>query len=244
MAGEQWIKYNGVELYADTSDFVAQSLSIRGQYEPETTDLIERHLNEGDFAVDIGGHIGHHTTTMRQRVGDDGTVWVFEPNPKNVEYIGKTLSRNGWRNIELFPVALSDTESSDQLLVTNSRNTGSASLSGSCSEAEEKEMVKDRYTVDTKSLSRLLDERNKEEVDLVKIDVEGAEAGIIADLEGNLHRVETIILEFHTDRLGESQIRETFQILDDQGEITDIDGNVVDLDRLLREKMQVVWQAD
>jgi ubiquinone/menaquinone biosynthesis C-methylase UbiE len=57
-------------------------LSLRGCYEPETTRLLKRRLNEGDFAVDVGGHIGHHTTTMRQHVGEDGMLWVFEPNEK------------------------------------------------------------------------------------------------------------------------------------------------------------------
>jgi len=242
-AGEKWIEYNGIKLYADTSDFVAQSLSLRGCYEPETTRLLKRHLNEGDFAVDIGGNIGHHTTTMRQRVGEDGMVWVFEPNEKNAGYIKKTLSQNRWKNVELFPVALSDANSTDQLMITNSRNTGSAVLSDLCSEEGEDEVVQEKHTVGTKSLSRLLNERDKKRIDLLKIDVEGAEKNIISDLEDDLHKVETIILEFHSDRLSENQIQKTFQILNAHGEITDTDGYAVKLEQLIQEKMKVVWQA-
>lgn len=86
----------------------------------------------------------------------------------------KTLSQNRWKNVELFPVALSDANSTDQLMITNSRNTGSAVLSDLCSEEGEDEVVQEKHTVDTKSLSRLLNERDKKRIDLLKIDVESA----------------------------------------------------------------------
>lgn len=47
-------------------------------------------------------------------------------------------------------------------------------LSDLCSEEGEDEVVQEKHTVDTKSLSRLLNERDKKRIDLLKIDVESA----------------------------------------------------------------------
>jgi FkbM family methyltransferase len=240
-AGEEWIAYNGAKLYADTSDHVAKGISINGEYEPEVTEKIIQYTNNGDIAVDIGGHIGHHSVTMRQRVGSEGSVWVFEPNPKNAKYISKTIEQNRWDNVELFEIALSDVESSDQILINNSKNTGMAKLN----ELNNSEMNRDnKFEVKTKKLSNILNENNPGEIDLLKMDIEGGERNVIADLRNDLNNVKTIILELHPQILKEGEVRKIYKTLYNNGELTDLDGNTVDINDLFQEKPQIIWQSD
>lgn len=239
-AGEKWVEYNGARLYADTSDYVAKSIAIRGEYEPQTSENIKNHLDTGDFAIDVGAHIGHHTVTIRQCVGADGRVWAFEPNPKNVDYINKTLDRNEWGNVELFSIALSDTESSDQLLLPDSGNTGRASLPDANTADLRPE---DTYTVETRQLTSILNEGQIDKINLLKIDVEGGETAIIRDISQHLNNIETIILEFHTQMLNEEDVRDVFEILKGSGEITDHNNKSVEVDRVLREKTDIIWQS-
>lgn len=239
-AGEKWVEYDGARLYADTSDHVAKNIAIHGKYEPQVSEKIKNHLDVGDFAIDVGAHIGHHTVTIRRHVGSDGKVWAFEPNPQNVDYINKTLDGNGWENVELFPIALSDNESSDQLLVPNSGNTGSAFLPGA--NTADADTV-DSYTVETRQLTSILNERQIDKINLLKIDVEGGETAIIRDISPHLSDIETIILEFHTQMLNEEDVRDVFGILKSKGEITDLNNNALEVDRVLKEKTDIIWQS-
>jgi FkbM family methyltransferase len=240
MAGEQWIEYNGTRLYADTSDRVAKMIDMHGEYEPRTTKIIKNNLDSGDFAIDIGAHIGHHTTTMRQCVESGGCVWAFEPNPRNADYIRTSLKQSGWSNVELFELALSNSESSAQLLIPTTTNTGTAAISdANLNTANSKET----YSVEMKKLTSIINKRNIENINLLKIDVEGGETSIIEDLNGHLNNIETIILEFHTQIIDEKQVTKTFEILKKSGEIMDFEGNPISINRALDEKINVIWHS-
>ena len=241
---ENRIEYNGVSLYANTSDLVARNLVVYGEYEPKISELINNHLTAGDFAIDIGGHIGHHSITMRQAVGNRGNVWIFEPNPKNADYLKKTIEENGWNNVELYPVALSDTESNDELLIIDSGNTGKAILNKESPQIEQERVMEQKYSVETKKLTPILNRENVSSVDLIKIDVEGGEYGVIKDLEGFLNNIKVIILEFHPSKLSQKEIQETLHLLDDNGELFDLNYDPIKRDRARKERTNIVWKSN
>lgn len=240
-AGEKWIEYNGADLYADTSDHVAGRIEKRGDYDTQTRKQIENQLNVGDFAIDIGAHIGHQMVNMRQSVGSNGTVWAFEPNPNNVGYINKTLSNNKWDNVDLFPIALSNTEGSDQIIISDPKNTGKAALQ----DTNQRDMhPHEQYSIETRRLTSILNERGIEEIDLIKIDVEGGEVDIIRDLAQDFQSIDTILLEFHSNKIDKTDVVETYEILDNHGEITDFDGDIVTLESVLDKKQHIIWHQN
>ena len=100
-----------------------------------------------------------------------------------------------------------------------------------------------KYPVETRKLSLVIDERNLDTIDLIKLDVEGAETEIIHDIRNHLHSINTIILEFHTSKLPSKRIENTFQILINTGEVRDIKGDFVDLETLMNEKKTLVWHS-
>ena len=67
----------------------------------------------GETAIDIGANIGYMTRLLAFRVGRQGRVLAFEPQPKLVNILTENV--DAWRcetgaTIEVHPLALSDHE--------------------------------------------------------------------------------------------------------------------------------------
>ncbi len=75
-----------------------------GTYERCVYDALERYLRPGDTAWDVGAFIGYHTLLMSRRVGP-GRVLALEPDPRNAERLRRNLSLNGVANVEVLPIA-------------------------------------------------------------------------------------------------------------------------------------------
>jgi len=75
-----------------------------GTYEPWVSNALERYLHPGDVAWDVGAFIGFHTLLMSRRV-EQGRVLALEPDPRNAERLRRNLSLNGVTNVEVLPVA-------------------------------------------------------------------------------------------------------------------------------------------
>jgi len=223
-------EYHGTPIVVDPSDHVGGNIYRKGSFEPLVRDAIETLLEPGDTAIDVGSHVGHHGVTMRDRIGPDGSLFLFEPHPKNSALIERTIDHNGWQNIELVRKGLYDEEAVFPL-VENEVNTGAVQL-----ETDEERAAVETYEIETMRLSEFLEDRAIDRVDLMKIDVEGAESNIITDIADELDRFKAIIMELHRDKLSETVYQRTFDILDEHGTVATITGDSLDslseLDRM------------
>jgi FkbM family methyltransferase len=212
----QWVQHSSSYLYLDPTDHVGKKIYKFGTCEPLVEDEIQRQLKVGETAIDIGAHIGHHTVTMRNCVGDSGNVLVFEPHPQNSQYLRKTINRNGWTNVNLYEKALSDEEAT-YTLAESTNNTGNSSIMNSSGNS---------YEIDSIRFSDLYDELELGTIDLIKIDIEGAEINVIRDMAGTvLKHVNVMLLEVHTQYLSKSELNEIYDILAPNGRLTTIDGD-------------------
>lgn len=233
----QWISYGGSQLFVDPADHVSEVIYKSGRYEPAVRDSIRRILDNGDIAVDVGGHIGHHTITMRESVGEDGLVLVFEPHPRNSGYIERTIEKNEWGNVEIYEKALSD-EADSSILVENPTNTGGSTL---------KSNEDNGYTIEIVKFSELFETLGMDTIDLFKIDVEGSEIDIIRDIKQILPAIENIILEIHTKYLSEREKEELFAILSSTGKLQALSGKSIETDEAFREIThgeQILWRNE
>ena len=131
-------------------------------------------------------------------------VLAFEPNERNFELLRRTVRANGWANADLYPFGLHRTAGEQWFFDYNGLP---GSLSCGFWEPAEAGPAKNKTMVRTVRLSDYIDQ----DVDLLKLDVEGSEMAILEDLieAGKLARVRRIIGEYHhhvkpdEDRLGE-----------------------------------------
>lgn len=158
-------------------------------YEFETTMFIKNSLQLGDSFMDIGANNGYYTIWASQIVGENGKVFSIEPNPHAYERLIRNINLNNLKNVYPYKLALSDRNGSAELLLNSNDEDGSASLK---SIMEQKPIAK----VDVKKFDDLF---LNEEINLIKMDVEGSEIEIIKGMENYLstHKNLKIVIEWN-----------------------------------------------
>src|SRR5262245_22436384 len=87
------ISIDGAHLYLDLRIASSHAL-VTGQY-PECDEqaVMRRLVVPGDIAFDIGAHLGLHTVLLSHLVGSNGRVYAFEPNPRVLPVLCRTVGR-------------------------------------------------------------------------------------------------------------------------------------------------------
>ncbi|MCK9323917.1 MAG: FkbM family methyltransferase [Bacteroidales bacterium] len=154
------IKQGPLEKYR----FIAASgLSfIRGTYEQPTVAFLEQHVKNSSCCYDIGGHVGYLSLVLSKLVGKDGTVYVFEPRPININYINRHIKLNKILNIKLLGIGISDFTGESTFYDKGGTGTGKISDKGS-------------LTIRVNSLDKLHEDKAIAPPDLIKMDIEGEE---------------------------------------------------------------------
>lgn len=149
-------------------------------------------LKGSDMVIlDVGANIGAVTGYMRPFAKK---IYALEPSPLEFEALKKNKEFNGWDNVEVFPYAIADVDWKMQFFI-NPRNRTANSLLENAPTNGATEMV----MVDTRRLDTFLSENSIENVDFMKLDVEGAEDAILRG-EGFTNvadKIRAIEVEFH-----------------------------------------------
>ena len=141
-------------------------------YEAATTRLVNRLLKPEMMMVDIGAHVGYFTLIAAKMVGPVGTVLSFEPDLDNHAALLKNIAMNNYQNVTVAQRAVSGREGHAQLHLSQ---TGSGRHSMFHHGLPERGSV----DIETTTLDATLEELGWPNVDLIKIDVEGAEISVL-----------------------------------------------------------------
>ena len=136
----------------------------QGTFEPAETELIRKTLKEVDVFVNVGANVGYyccHALSMGK------TVIAFEPNQQNLRYLCKNIKLNGWSDVEIYPIALSN---SVDVLDIYGGSTGASLVKGWAGIPESYVNLVPSSTMDV-----VLGTRLKGRKVLVVVDIEGAE---------------------------------------------------------------------
>jgi len=177
-----------------SNDYAANRAMQAGTFEVEETEIIRHHLSGAEVFVDIGANIGLYTCMARS---EGKYVIAVEPQPRNLECLSASLSLNGWTDTEVYPVGLGDKYG----LVTLYGASGpSASLLAGWATYPKRF----KQTIPLTTLDALVGNRFEGKKLLIKIDVEGAEYGVLKGAKRTLTTlprpvwmVEICLNEFH-----------------------------------------------
>ena len=176
----------------DVSDFTARPWFFhRRLFEPQTTQYLLQTLQPGWTVFDIGANRGYVTLIAAQKVGPAGRVHSFEPNPQVLSELRSHVKRNGLTDRVLVSAeALSDRcdEQVTFFVSTLESNTGLSSLTPAA-DLLERQTLSAEHTISVKTIT--LDEYVRSQgltsaIDLIKIDVEGAELLVLRGAEQTL----------------------------------------------------------
>jgi FkbM family methyltransferase len=184
-----WFEFRpGLWMQLDIRDLVQETLLLEGTWEPRTTHYVCDSLGPGQVFLDIGANAGYFSLLASHCVGESGMVLAVEPNPAIVKQLRQNTERNGLINIAIAEAACSDSTEVRNLYVASAYNTGLSSLSRD-NLAWTKSVKVTCTTVDL-----LAEKYGLHRVDLVKIDVEGAELQVLRGMTTVLKRLRPRII--------------------------------------------------
>ncbi len=168
----------GFRSYAAADDAAVGRYVREDNYERDVTAVFRRLLRPGMGVVDIGANIGYFAMLSASVVGPSGYVLAIEPNPRNARMLEASRRANGFDHLTLSQTAAGPRTGLLALHRSHSNGTTSA-LPGELADMLGAE------TVPCVPPDALVEAGRR--IDLIKVDVEGAEylallgcAGIIA----------------------------------------------------------------
>ena len=174
----------------DISEWPDRSTFFLGRwYDLPTQKLLEEVLQIGDEVVDIGANVGMFSLAARSLIGDEGTVYSFEPNPEVQKRLYNNIEINQIKNVIIYPVGLGDSEGNFTLSVPHI-NSGEGTIS-KFRENEYEDAKCHKVQVDVKIGDDVLYEAAPR---LIKIDVEGGEVGVLRGISKLISKCRPLIV--------------------------------------------------
>jgi FkbM family methyltransferase len=156
-----------------------------GSFEADKQRAFRHVVAPGMVVYDVGANVGFYTLLAAHLVGDGGQVAAFEPVPRNLAFLRQHVALNGLRAVRVHDVALSDAEGTARFDLGEESSMGHLSDRGT-------------LEVRTTTLDAVVARGELRPPDVLKIDVEGAEARVLRGAARTLATARpTILLATH-----------------------------------------------
>jgi FkbM family methyltransferase len=168
---------HGTMMYNVNDAFIGRSLDLYGEWCDDEVFILGQILSPGDVVVDVGANIGTHAVFFAKAVTDTGVVVAFEPQRLVFQTLCGNVALNGLTNVTCFCAAVGDLRGQLTFPMVDPRQTfnfGAVSASG-----EGNGEIVDVIPIDELGLRRCA---------LIKVDVEGMEAKVIAGAKETIAR--------------------------------------------------------
>lgn len=161
-----------------------------GLYERRELALLRKYVQPGWTCVDVGANVGFYAVHLAKMVGG-GVVLAFEPAPENFPKLTRNVELNRLTNCTCFQQALSSRSGTLEFGTSPQMNSGWGRVGGF--EGQGKTIHVQAVTLD-----EVLDEHAIEQVDFLKVDIEGHETQFLQGAEGALRggRVRRMMIEY------------------------------------------------
>lgn len=166
---------SGLKLWIDLGDQYVSLGCLSGTYENDETAFILNTVKQGHTFVDIGANIGWFAVQAAKNVGPSGKVIAIEPRAQTGVYLVRSLQENGFTDrYEMYPCAVGTKTGR-----LNIAWDGKAGNPGGTWSLTDEKMAQDFRdighcveSVEVRTLDAIVANRK---IDVIKIDIEGAE---------------------------------------------------------------------
>jgi FkbM family methyltransferase len=183
---------DGISFALDPESYLEWFIFKNGYYEREVLDAALRYLPEHGVFWDVGANIGLHALTIK-RLRPDVSVYAFEPVPFTAArfLLNQSLAR---AEVELFPIALSDSQGYAKISMKFGGNSGLSSLNPWPNVSYD-----GVANCRTERADFLIESDVAPSPSVIKIDVEGVELKVIAGLGRHLFSTDLKAVIFESD---------------------------------------------
>lgn len=185
------------------------------RHEPETSAHLDRLVRPGMTVLDIGAHVGYYARRLARLVGDQGRVIAFEPHPRTYAVLMKNIAAAP--NVTALQLAVAEAEGTaelyDYLMMSAS---GSLHYDPTMLDLQKAHVTEgdiapriagdfpvEKFSVRTRPIDDCLAELGIQQVDVVKLDIEGAEIGALRGMRRTIASSPrlTMIMEYNPQAL-------------------------------------------
>jgi FkbM family methyltransferase len=193
---------NHNKMYVDTRDLlIAPWLLIHGEWEPEETELVKKLIKPGAIFADVGANLGYYSL-IAARAGASH-VYAFEAQPSTYELLGKNVIINWMTKFITYENLAVYSHTTELEFFVRNNYPGNSSV-GMTAPDQLAKWFDTTTAVKVHAVS--LDDyfSNKpEKLDLIKVDVEGAEPAVFEGARRTLarNRDVKILCEWSPDQM-------------------------------------------
>ena len=180
-------RFAGGRIYLNLKESPMMLARALGCYETAKMAAVKRFVKLGGVFIDVGGNKGDFALLAAMLTGKEGKVACFEPEPSNCHWIKQSITLNGYQNVALEQAALSNYNGTAELNI--GRNSGEHTLL-----PDQPGRNFSRITVRAATLDSILESLSITKVDVMKVDVEGAEMSVLEGARATLLANPQIVL--------------------------------------------------
>jgi FkbM family methyltransferase len=211
------IKWDGQKFYGNPSlEAIPNKIFHNQAWEPEATEIFIKNLKPGMTVIDIGAQFGYYTLLAAKRVGKTGQILAFEPKSWIRHFLFVNKHINFYDNIKIYPYGLfshttkgiiDDMKSRVDLKTTPDSQTKDIPKINLNDGGPKKQRNNVPEVIRLVTLDNIINLPCKtcedkdiqiKSVDLIKIDIEGAELDAMLGMKNIINRFHPkILVEIH-----------------------------------------------
>ena len=184
----------------DITEYLQAHLYVFGDYELPTIRFLRNILKTDSVCLDVGAQMGYLTLAMATSASRQTIVHSFEPESNNAERFRENVSLNALTNVTLHQTAVSTVDGTLKLYLSNDRNAGTHSTV-----YIESNVSPDFVEIPSTTLETFVRQQCLKTVDLIKIDVEGAEIDVINGAIEVLRQHKPVVIMELSDHLQQAR---------------------------------------
>lgn len=177
---------DGSVMLCDLNDMVQRQIYLGGMYEPVESYLFLKLVGPGMTVIDVGANCGQYTLLAGRAVGNGGQVHAFEPIPDTFKLLQEHVRLNHLSNVTLNQCALWNEKT--ELPLGHGVEPESALWTVGCADDPE------RIVVPAIRFDDYAREQRLEHIDLIKMDIEGAEPFMLEGARQSIERFHPVFL--------------------------------------------------
>jgi FkbM family methyltransferase len=183
--------YDGLKVDVMLGNDHSLCLYVSGTFEPNEFHFLGQILKPGMTVLDVGANEGLYTLFSASRVGPAGRVVAFEPSSRERRKLQHNVTRNRLANVTVVPSAVGSSEGTAALQIASGVHSGHNTLGALVYDDAPAVGVEH---VPVERLDAVIDRLGVARVDVIKIDVEGAEMHVLEGARGTLASQRPILM--------------------------------------------------
>jgi FkbM family methyltransferase len=182
-------------------EWIQQQIFFFGTFDPRGINFLKKNLNPGDVFIDIGANIGCYSLIASSLTGDNGKIIAFEAVTNVYDQLIYNISINKISNIRAEKLAIFEKRDILKFFLSSDENLGMSSIFRHDTESGKTE------DVEAVSLDEYLADYPLERVNLIKIDIEGAEMHALKGMKNTIEKhFPVLMIEINNDVLPDKSL--------------------------------------